>query len=247
MIGAGRLADPETIVAATLEVLGVKQDLTGETILITAGPTHEPIDPVRYLTNRSSGKMGYAIAEAALRRNARVVLISGPTTVTPPEKAKLVRIKTAEEMKAAVLKHLPEASIVIKAAAVADYRVRQTAPQKMKRRGPLTLDLEPTADILLEIASRRTSHQVIIGFAAETEDVLENGRRKMQTKKLDAIVINDVSQPGIGFDADHNAVTIISSEEIIEIPAVEKIEIAQRVLDVALKLRKAERQLVDPV
>lgn len=241
MIGAGRLAEPETIVAATLEVLGVKQDLTAETILITAGPTHEPIDPVRYLTNRSSGKMGYAIAEAALRRGARVILISGPTTVTPPEKAELVRIKTAEEMKAAVLKHLPEASIVIKAAAVADYRVRQTAPQKMKRRGPLTLDLEPTADILLEIASRRTSQQVIIGFAAETEDVLENGRRKMQSKKLDAIVINDVSQPGIGFDADRNAVTIISSEEVIEIPAVEKIEIAQRVLDVALKLKKAAR------
>ncbi|HEX7958318.1 MAG TPA: bifunctional phosphopantothenoylcysteine decarboxylase/phosphopantothenate--cysteine ligase CoaBC [Terriglobales bacterium] len=241
MIGAGRLAEPETIVAATLEVLGVKQDLTAETILITAGPTHEPIDPVRYLTNRSSGKMGYAIAEAALRRGARVILISGPTTVTPPEKAELVRIKTAEEMKAAVLKHLPEASIVIKAAAVADYRVRQTAPQKMKRRGPLTLDLEPTADILLEIASRRTTQQVIIGFAAETEDVLENGRRKMQSKKLDAIVINDVSQPGIGFDADRNAVTIISSEEVIEIPAVEKIEIAQRVLDVALKLKKAAR------
>lgn len=240
MIGAGRLADPEAIVAATLEALGLKQDLTGETILITAGPTHEPIDPVRYLTNRSSGKMGYAIAEAALRRGARVILVSGPTTVMPPQKAELVRIKTAEEMKAAVLKHLPKASIVIKAAAVADYRVRQTASQKMKRRGPLTLDLEPTADILVEIASRRTSQQVIIGFAAETEDVLENGRRKMQGKRLDAVVINDVSQPGIGFDADRNAVTIITREEVMEIPSIEKIEVAQRILDVALKLRKAE-------
>ena len=242
MIGPGRLADPEMIVAATLDVVGFKQDLIGETILVTAGPTHEPIDPVRYLTNRSSGKMGYAVAEAALRRGARVILISGPTAVMPPEKAELVRIKTADEMKAAVLKHLPEASIVIKAAAVADYRVRQAAPQKMKRRGPLTLDLEPTADILVEIASRRTSQQIIIGFAAETEDVLENGRRKMQSKKLDAIVINDVSQPGIGFDADRNAVTIITPEEVIEIPAVEKIEIAQRILDVALKLRKTERK-----
>lgn len=242
MIGAGRLADPEAIVAATLEMLGVKQDLVGETILITAGPTHEVIDPVRYLTNRSSGKMGYAIAEAALRRGARVILISGPTAIAPPDKAELVRIQTAEEMKAAVLQHLSEASIVIKAAAVADYRVRQAASQKMKRHGPMTLELEPTADILVEIASRRTPHQVIIGFAAETEDVLENGRRKMQSKKLDAIVINDVSQPGIGFDADRNAVTIITPEEVIEVPKVEKSEVAQRILDVALKLRKTERK-----
>ena len=242
MVGAGRLAEPEAIVAAALEALGVKQDLSGETVLITAGPTHEPIDPVRYLTNRSSGKMGYAIAEAALRRGARVILISGPIAITPPDKTEVVRIKTADEMKAEVLKHLPEASIVIKAAAVADYRVRQAAPQKMKRRGPMTLELEPTADILVEIAGRRTPQQVIIGFAAETEDVLENGRRKMQNKKLDAIVINDVSQPGIGFDADRNAVTIITPEEVIEIPKVEKSEVAQRILDVALKLRKAERK-----
>src|SRR5262249_25784108 len=130
MIGAGRLAEPETIVAATLEMLGIKQDLAGETILITAGPTHEAIDPVRYLTNRSSGKMGYAIAEASLRRGARVILVSGPTVIAPPDKAELVRVKTADEMKAAVLKHLSEASIVIKAAAVADYRVRQAATQK---------------------------------------------------------------------------------------------------------------------
>lgn len=244
MIGAGRLADPEAIVVATLEMLGVKQDLAGETILITAGPTHEAIDPVRYLTNRSSGKMGYAMAEAAFRRGARVILISGPTAITPPDKAELVRIQTADEMKAAVLKHLSEASIVIKAAAVADYRVRQAATQKMKRHGSMALELEPTADILVEIASRRTPHQVIIGFAAETEDVLENGRRKMQSKKLDAIVINDVSQPGIGFDAGRNAVTIITPEEVIEVPKVEKSEVAQRILDVALKLRKTERKPV---
>ena len=186
--------------------------------------------------------MGYAIAEAALRRGARVILISGPTAIAPPEKTEIVRVKTAEEMKAAVLKHLPAASIVIKAAAVADYRVRHAAAQKMKRRGPLTLELEPTADILVEIAARRTPAQIVIGFAAETEDVLENGRRKMQSKKLDAIVINDVSHPGIGFDADRNAVTIITPEEVIEVPQVEKTEVAQRILDVALKLRKAERR-----
>ena len=145
-------------------------------------------------------------------------------------------------MKAAVLRYLPEASIVIKAAAVADYRVRQAAGQKLKRQAPLTLELEPTADILVEIATRRTPQQIIIGFAAETEDVLENGRRKMQNKKLDAIVINDVSQPGIGFDSDNNAVTILTSEEVIEIPKVEKTEVAQRILDVALKVKKSERR-----
>jgi phosphopantothenoylcysteine decarboxylase / phosphopantothenate---cysteine ligase len=242
MIGAGRLAEPERIVAATLEFLDIRQDLIGETVLVTAGPTQEAIDPVRYLTNRSSGKMGYAVAEAALRRGARVILISGPVSISAPEKAELVQVKTAEEMKAAVLKHLPEASIVIKAAAVADYRVRQSASQKLKRRGPLTLELEPTRDILLEIAGRRTPQQIIIGFAAETEDVLENGRRKMQNKKLDAIVINDVSRPGIGFDSENNAVTILTPEEVIEISKLEKIEIAQRILDVALKLKKSERR-----
>jgi phosphopantothenoylcysteine decarboxylase/phosphopantothenate--cysteine ligase len=242
MVGAGRLAEPETIVAAALDMIGVKQDLVGETVLVTAGPTQETIDPVRYLTNRSSGKMGYSIAEAALHRGARVILVSGPVSITPPDKVELVRVKTADEMKNAVLRHLPEASMVIKAAAVADYHVRQASGQKLKRRGPLTLELEPTTDILLEIAARRTSQQVIIGFAAETEDVLENGRRKMQTKKLDAIVINDVSQPGIGFDSENNAVTILTSEEVIEIPKVEKTEVAQRILDVALKLKESRRK-----
>src|SRR5262249_38817280 len=175
-----------------------------------------------------------------LRRGARVILVSGPTAIAPPERAEIVWAKTAEEMKAAVLKHLPEISILIKAAAVADYRVRQAAAPTLKRRGPLTVEWEPTADILLEIAARRSPKQVIIGFAAETEDVLENGRRKMQSKKLDAIVINDVSQPGIGFDSENNAVTIITPEEVIELPKIEKTEIAQRILDVALKLKKVE-------
>ena len=242
MTGPGRLAEPEAIVTAALEMIGVKQDLVGETVLVTAGPTREAIDPVCYLTNRSSGKMGYSIAEAALHRGARVILISGPVSITPPDKVELVRVRTADEMKAAVLRYLPEASIVIKAAAVADYRVRQAAGQKLKRQAPLTLELEPTADILVEIATRRTPQQIIIGFAAETEDVLENGRRKMQNKKLDAIVINDVSQPGIGFDSDNNAVTILTSEEVIEIPKVEKTEVAQRILDVALKVKKSERR-----
>ena len=241
MVGAGRLAEPESIVASTLEVLGIKQDLKGETVLITAGPTQEAIDPVRYLTNRSSGKMGYAIAEAALRRGARVILISGPTALPSPGNAERVAVKTAEEMKEAVLRFLPQATMVIKAAAVADYRVHKAAEQKLKRRGPLTLELEPTPDILLEVAARRSPQQVIVGFAAETENVLENGRRKLRDKKIDAVVINDVSHPGIGFDSDRNAVTIITQDEVLEVPALEKLEVAHRVLDAALKIKTASR------
>ncbi len=241
MVGAGRLAEPESIVASTLEVLGIKQDLKGETVLITAGPTQEAIDPVRYLSNRSSGKMGYAIAEAALRRGARVILISGPTALPSPGNAERVAVKTAEEMKEAVLRFLPQATMVIKAAAVADYRVHKTAEQKLKRGGPLTLELEPTPDILLEVAARRSPQQVVIGFAAETENVLENGRRKLRDKKIDAVVINDVSHPGIGFDSDRNAVTIITQDKVLEVPALEKLEVAHRVLDAALKIKTVSR------
>src|SRR3984885_5482963 len=213
MTGTGRLAENETIVAAVLEALGASQDLHGETVLITAGPTREKIDPVRYLTNRSSGRMGYALAEAALRRGARVLLVSGPTELKPPGAAELTWVESAEEMRDAVLKLLPQASIVIKTAAVSDYRPKVAAGQKIKRKGPTTLELEATPDILKELASKKTS-QIVIGFAAETENVLENARQKLVAKKLDAIVVNDVSRDGVGFDSDRNAVTIISPEEI---------------------------------
>jgi len=237
MTGAGRLADNEAIVAATLEALGASQDLAGETLLITAGPTREKIDPVRYLTNRSSGRMGYAIAEAASRRGARVLLVSGPTSITPPGAAELTRVETAEEMRAAVLKLLSESTVVIKTAAVADFRPKDAAGQKIKRKGPMTLELEPTADILAELARHKKS-QVIIGFAAETENVLENARKKLTSKSLDAIVVNDVSREGVGFDSDRNAVTIISNDEVVEVPETSKWEVAQRVLDQVVKLRK---------
>src|SRR5271165_5178658 len=237
MTGAGRLAENETIVAAVMEALGAAQDLAGETVLVTAGPTREKIDPVRYLTNRSSGRMGYAIAEAALRRRARVLLVSGPTSLTPPGAAELTRVETAEEMLAAVLKLLPESTIVIKTAAVADFRPKTEAAQKIKRKGPMTLELEPTADILAELWKRKTS-QIIIGFAAETNDVLENARKKLASKSIDAIVVNDVSREGVGFDSDRNAVTIISQDEVIEIPETSKLEVAQRVLVQIVKLRK---------
>ena len=237
MTGPGRLAENESVVAAVLESLGVSQDLSGETILITAGPTREKIDPVRYITNRSSGRMGYAIAEAAIRRGARVLLVTGPTSITPPGQAETTHVETAEQMREAVLRLLPESSIVIKTAAVADYKPKAQAEQKIKRKGPLTLELEPTTDILAEL-SRKKSSQLIIGFAAETENVLENARKKLATKALDAIVVNDVSREGVGFDSDRNAVTIIMHDEVVEVPETSKQEVAQRVLDQVVRLRK---------
>ena len=237
MTGAGRLAENETIVAAVMEALGASQDLAGETVLVTAGPTREKIDPVRYLTNRSSGRMGYAIAEAALRRGARVLLVSGPTAIAGPGAAEMTRVETAEEMLAAVLKFLPEATVVIKTAAVADFRPKVAAGQKIKRKGEMKLELEPTADILVEVARRKTM-QVVVGFAAETENVLENARKKLASKSLDAIVVNDVSRECVGFDSDRNAVTIISQSEVVEVPETSKWEVAHRVLDQVVKLRK---------
>lgn len=238
MTGAGRLAANEAILAAALAALGSVQDLAGETVLITAGPTREKIDPVRYLSNRSSGRMGYALAEAALRRGARVTLITGPTSLTPPGAAQVTRVESAEEMRQAVLKLLPEASIVIKTAAVSDYRPKAAAQQKIKRTGPMTLELEPTADILAEISRHRKS-QVIVGFAAETQNALENARKKLASKSLDAIVVNDVSREGVGFDSDRNAVTIITHDEVVEIPETTKWDVAQRVLEHVVKLLKA--------
>jgi len=238
MAGPGRLAENEAVVAAVLEALGASQDLAGETVLITAGPTQEKIDPVRYLTNRSSGRMGYALAEAALRRGARVLLVSGPVALKPPSAAELTSVESASRMRDAVLRLLPESSIVIKAAAVADYTVSNPPEQKIKRTGRMSLDLEPTSDILAEIARRKAS-QVIIGFAAETENVLDNARKKLASKSLDAIVVNDVSREGIGFDSERNAVTILTADETIEVPETSKWEVAQRVLDCAVRLKKS--------
>jgi len=237
MTGPGRLAENEAIVAASLEALGCSQDLAGETVLITAGPTREKIDPVRYLSNRSSGRMGYALAEAALRRGARVLLVTGPTSQKPPSAAEVVQIQSAAEMTESVLRLLPESSIVIKAAAVADYTVANPPDQKVKRSGPLKLELTPTADILAEIA-RRKQGQIVIGFAAETENVIENARKKLASKSLDAIVVNDVSKEGVGFDTDRNAVTILTVSETIAVPETTKWDVAQRVLDCAVQLKR---------
>ncbi|MFL6299712.1 MAG: bifunctional phosphopantothenoylcysteine decarboxylase/phosphopantothenate--cysteine ligase CoaBC [Terriglobales bacterium] len=242
MMGPGRLAANEAIVTAVLEALGAGQELAGETVLVTAGPTREPIDPVRYIGNRSSGKMGYAIAEAALRRGARVILISGPTNLKPPSAAEIVNVQTAQEMRDAVLARAAEANIIIKAAAVADYRAKQAADQKIKRQAGASLDiqLEGTSDILAELGKRKSGKQILIGFAAETENVLENARKKLLAKSLDAIVVNDVSQPGIGFDSDRNAVTIITQNDVIEVPESSKWDVAQRVIETAIKLRVSQ-------
>jgi len=237
MTGPGRLAENEAIVSTLLEAMGASQDLAGETVLITAGPTREKIDPVRYLTNRSSGRMGYALAEAALRRGARVLLVSGLTALRPPVAAEVTTVESAAEMREAVLRLLPDASVVIKTAAVADYRPKQVAEQKMKRTGPISLELEPTSDILAEVARLKKS-QIIVGFAAETQNALENARNKLASKALDAIVVNDVSREGVGFDSDRNAVTIIAHDEIVEVPETSKWEVAQRVLDQVVRLRK---------
>jgi phosphopantothenoylcysteine decarboxylase / phosphopantothenate---cysteine ligase len=243
MTGAGRLAANEAIVAALLEALGASQDLAGETVLITAGPTREKIDPARYLTNRSSGRMGYAMSEAALRRGARVLLVSGPTALTPPAAAEITRVESAEQMRDAVLSLLPQATMVIKTAAVSDYRAKSASPQKMKRKGPITLELEPTPDILKDISLRKQS-QVVVGFAAETENVLENARQKLAAKQLDAIVVNDVSREGVGFDSDRNQVTIITPDEVVDVPETTKWEVAQRVLDQVVRIRQRRKSPV---
>lgn len=237
MTGAGRLAENDAIVSAMLEALGAAQDLAGETVLITAGPTRERIDPVRYISNRSSGRMGFALAEAAIRRGARVLVVAGPVALTAPEAAEVSRVETAAEMQQALLKLLPQATMVIKAAAVADWRPKSIAEHKLKRKGPLTLELEPTEDILAGLA-RHKQGQIIVGFAAETQNVLENARQKLSAKSLDAIVVNDVSREGIGFDSERNAVTIIMHDGVVEVPEATKWEVAQRILDQIVRLRK---------
>ncbi|HZD32306.1 MAG TPA: bifunctional phosphopantothenoylcysteine decarboxylase/phosphopantothenate--cysteine ligase CoaBC [Candidatus Angelobacter sp.] len=248
MIGAGRLADPERIVAATLERLGVAQDLAGETVLITAGPTHEPVDPVRYIGNRSSGKMGYAVAEAAIRRGAKVTLVSGPTALTPPSAAETIFVETAQQMRTAVLDRWEHASIIIMAAAVADFHVKNAATEKIKRSGPIELQLEPNPDILADLGTLRhatgTGTPLLIGFAAETSNLLENARAKLAKKRVDAIVLNDVSRADIGFNSDRNAVTIVTAGDTVGVPEASKLEIAQKILQAVVRMRQPKAKLV---
>jgi len=247
MVGEGRLADVGAIADAVLETLGVTQDLKNETILISAGPTYEPIDPVRFIGNRSSGKMGYALAEAAARRGAQVLLVSGPTSLTPPTVREFVPVETVAEMRDALLLRYPDATSVIMAAAISDYKPKKVASQKIKREQGVALELEPTCDILRELGAQRFDRHVLIGFAAETENIIENARKKLTSKRVDAIVVNDVSKAGIGFNADNNAVTIITGDEALEIPESSKFEVAQRILDVLVRLRRIRSLTPTPV
>jgi phosphopantothenoylcysteine decarboxylase / phosphopantothenate---cysteine ligase len=239
MVGGGRLADPTTILQTVTETLANKnqQDLTHETVVVTAGGTREPIDPVRFIGNRSSGKMGYAIAEAARARGARVILISAPTSLPTPTGCELVPVTTADQMRAAVLQHLDDATVLIMSAAVSDYRVANAATTKIKREGPLTLALEPTEDILHEAAQRRHAGSLIIGFAAETDNILDNARAKLRRKGVDAIVVNDISSATTGFDSDWNAGTFLTIEAEIDLPLSTKSAMAHRILDQAQVLR----------
>ncbi|BCR05545.1 peptidase ClpP [Desulfuromonas versatilis] len=238
--GKGKLPDPQAILEQTQALLG-PADLAGETVLVTAGPTREELDPVRYLSNYSSGKMGYAIAAAARNRGARVILVSGPTCLDAPCGVELHQVVSARQMREAVLAQAASASIIIKAAAVADYRPAQAAAQKIKKTGAeaLTLTLEKNPDILAELG-RIKEQRILVGFAAETADLLANARKKLTEKGLDMIVANDVSQPGAGFDVDTNIVRLLYPDgRVEELPQMSKDEVAHRLLDRVAGLRKA--------
>ena len=238
--GPGRLAEISRIVAAVEAAPPdrTRRDLTGETVLITAGPTQEPIDPVRYISNRSSGKMGYALADAATHRGARVILISGPVALEPPAGAEVVNIRTAQEMRDAVFAHLEPATIIIKCAAVADFRPTSEAKQKIKKTSArLALELDPTPDILAELGRKR-GDRLLIGFAAETENLQEEARRKLQSKNCDMVVANLVGQSDTGFESDENEVVLaLRSGEFIQIPRMPKRELAEEILNQAVELR----------
>ena len=241
-IGPGRLSEPERIVATALEILSSARsakDLTGERFLITVGATREEIDPVRFISNRSSGRMGYALAEAAARRGGEVTVVAGITTVNPPAAVKIVQAMSAEEMLQAVARERSNASVFIGAAAIADYRPAQRADQKIKKStDSITLTLERTPDVLSEVAASRVNGMLVIGFAAETENVLDNAREKLRSKKLDAIVANDVSRIDSGFDSATNAIAIITRDnDTVELPLMSKSEVADRILDVIVRLR----------
>jgi phosphopantothenoylcysteine decarboxylase/phosphopantothenate--cysteine ligase len=248
-VGPGRLSEPERIVAAALDILRTSgqegaQDLSGEHLLITVGATREAIDPVRFLSNNSSGRMGFAIAEAGKRRGARVTLIAGATTAPVPENVSVIRAYSAEEMFSAVQQELSDASVFIGTAAIADYRPTRSASQKIKKtESSLTLELERTPDVLSEVGRARHEGLLVIGFAAETENVLANAREKLQKKNLDAIVANDVTREGVGFDSVTNEVTIISRDRKapIHVPIMPKTNVANIILDEVVRLRARDR------
>ena len=240
MTGPGRLAEPQRIAAVVRALAGKQRDLEGETVLVTAGPTEEPIDPVRFISNRSSGKMGYALAQAAAARGARVILVSGPVNLIEPYGVTVVRVRTAREMRKAVLEHLEAATIIVKAAAVADYHVARVPEHKIKKTAMrLSLELEPTPDILAEVGQKK-GDRLLIGFAAETENLVAEARRKLESKNCDMVVANLVGPQETGFGADENEVTLVlRTGEVVRLPRASKLELAGAIFDHAVKLRLA--------
>lgn len=240
MTGPGRLADPEAIAEAIGREIQKRRDLESETILITAGPTQEPLDPVRYVSNRSSGKMGYALAEAAAARGARVILVSGPVHLSAPRNVEVIPVVTAVQMREKVFENLAGATIVIKAAAVADFHLSKVPEQKVKKTAArISLELDPTTDILAELG-RKKGDRLLIGFAAETQNLAQESRRKLESKNCDMVVGNFVGGTETGFESDQNEVILaLSTGETVEIPRASKREIAERILDQIMKLRLA--------
>lgn len=243
-VGPGRMSEPQDILAAAERLLSVSRDYAGRKVLLTAGPTREAIDPVRYISNRSSGKMGYAIAEALLARGAEVTLLSGPVALTPPPCAELVPVTSTQDLYEAMLQRVGDAELLIQAAAPADFTLPEPADQKLKKQGDggLTLQLRQTPDVARAAGERKKTGQVFVGFAAETNDHLDNARRKLAAKNLDMICLNDVSRSDAGFDVDTNALTLITRDSVQELPLLSKREAADRLLDALLPLLKAPAQ-----
>ena len=239
MWGPGRLAETQEILKAVTEILQPTNDLAGEVVIVTAGPTHEPIDPVRYLTNRSSGKMGYALAQEAADRGAQTILVSGPTALTAPRGVEVIQVETALQMRAAMLDHLPKATVVIKAAAVSDYRLSRPSTSKVKKsEKSQTLELVPNPDILKEIGAQKGA-RIVVGFAAETGDLLKQAGGKLKEKNLDLIVVNDIGAEGAGFSHDTNVVSILDLDGgVEELPLLPKRQVARRILDRVVLLRR---------
>lgn len=238
--GAGKLEDVAVIAKRACELLFAKKDMEGLRVMVTAGPSREALDPVRYISNRSSGKMGYAIAQAAQKRGAEVTLLSGPVAIKAPQGVKLVPFTTTQELLDRASELAQEQDLLIQAAAPADYRAKEIAPQKIKKQGgePMTFTLVENPDVAATLGKAKRSGQVFVGFAAETNDVLAHARDKLARKNLDMIVANDVTRPGAGFDVDTNIVTLITKDGQEALPMMSKAEVAQRILDRALVLRR---------
>ena len=238
--GAGKLEDVAVIAERACELLFAKKDMEGLRVMVTAGPSREALDPVRYISNRSSGKMGYAIAQAAQKRGAEVTLLSGPVAIEAPQGVKLAPFTTTQELLDRASELAQEQDLLIQAAAPADYRAKEIAPQKIKKQGgePMTFTLVENPDVAATLGKAKRSGQVFVGFAAETNDVLAHARDKLARKNLDMIVANDVTRPGAGFDVDTNIVTLITKDGQEALPMMSKAEVAQRILDRALALRR---------